>query len=124
MGQIGRVLARYLAEEYQVRLVLTGRTELPPRDAWLQWLSNHEIDDSISNRIRFIQTLEELDAQVLVMNADVADHAQMRQVISETYRHFGQLHGVIHAADIPGEQRSEDREDVARQYAEEETRRP
>ena len=32
------------------------------------------------------------------MSADVADASQLREVVAQTYEHFGQLNGVVHAA--------------------------
>ncbi|MGH8571222.1 MAG: KR prefix domain-containing protein, partial [Gammaproteobacteria bacterium] len=38
LGSMGLVLARYLAKEVRARLVLIGRTELPPEAEWDGWL--------------------------------------------------------------------------------------
>jgi acyl transferase domain-containing protein/acyl carrier protein len=38
-GNVGLTLARHLAERFQARLVLLGRSELPPTGEWPQWLA-------------------------------------------------------------------------------------
>jgi acyl carrier protein len=46
--------------------------------------------------------LEATGAEVLVLQADVSDLAQMRSLVATTQRHFGRIDGVVHAAGIPG----------------------
>lgn len=100
LGGIGLVLAEYLAQTVQAKLVLTGRSILPKKDKWEQWLATHNNQDRISRKIRKVQVLEELGAEVLVVSADVASVEQMREVITRAHRRFSGIHGVIHAAGI------------------------
>ncbi|HEV2705717.1 MAG TPA: amino acid adenylation domain-containing protein [Pyrinomonadaceae bacterium] len=102
-GGIGLALAEHLAQTRRARLTLVGRSPLPVKDEWAQWLSAHPADDEVSVKIRRIEALEELGAEVLVASADVADEAQMREVWRATRERFGTINGVIHAAGIsPG----------------------
>ncbi len=103
LGNVGLVLAAHLAKTAQARLVLVGRSDLPARHAWEQWLENHEATESTRRKIERIRALEELGAEVLVLQADVADQNQMQVVIQQIYERFGDLHGVIHAAGISNE---------------------
>ncbi len=98
LGDIGFMLAEYLAKTAQARLVLIGRTPIPPRTAWEDWLASHDPTDGVSRKIRGLQQLESLGAEVLALNADVADAAAMRQVLERLDARFGALHGVVHAA--------------------------
>ncbi len=100
LGGIGLVLAETLTRQVRAKLVLTGRTGLPAREEWQAWLSAHANHDLVARKIRKILELEELGAEILVMNADVADMQQMRKVIERTIKRFGDLHGVIHGAGI------------------------
>ncbi|MEN8215019.1 MAG: SDR family NAD(P)-dependent oxidoreductase [Pseudomonadota bacterium] len=104
LGDIGLTLAEYLAKTVKAKLILTGRSKLPARDEWEQWLTTHDDSDRTSQKLRKVQALEELGAQVLVATSDVADLAQMQAVISKAEARFGQLNGVIHAAGIVGKQ--------------------
>ena len=101
MGGIGLVLAEYLAKTVQAKLILTGRSPLPERDQWEQWLSHHDFEEKISQKIKKIQKLEALGAEVLVLSADVANQQQMKQAIAFAQNKFGQINGVIHAAGLP-----------------------
>ena len=91
LGGVGLVLAEHLARSVQARLVLVGRTGLEGNC------------DEGSRRMQKIRELEALGAEVLVLRADVADRAAMREVVSETLRRFGALHGVLHGAGVTGE---------------------
>jgi acyl transferase domain-containing protein/acyl carrier protein len=102
MGGIGMVLAQYLAKTARVKLVLTGRSAFPAREAWEEWLAIHDEKDEVSRRIRELQDLEKLGAVLQIASADVADEKQMRAVIEEAHQRFGQINGVIHAAGVAG----------------------
>ncbi|WP_193197111.1 type I polyketide synthase [Nostoc sp. MG11] len=102
LGGIGLVLAEYLARTVQAKLLLVGRSALPKKDEWCQWLITHDETDSISCKIRKVQELEDLGAEVLVISADVSNTEQMQSAIAQAQQRFGKLNGVIHAAGIPG----------------------
>jgi acyl transferase domain-containing protein len=102
MGGIGLAVAEYLAQTVQAKLVLISRSTLPPRDEWEQWLVTHDNQDAITAKIRKVQALEKLGADVLVLGADVTDEAQMQTVSERVRQVFGQLHGIFHAAGIAG----------------------
>ena len=82
LGGIGLTLARYLARQWQARLALLGRRASADNEA--------------------VAELETLGAEVLVIAADMADAGQVEAAIATVQRHFGELHGVIHAAGVPG----------------------
>jgi acyl transferase domain-containing protein len=103
LGKVGLILAAYLAQAVQARLVLVGRTSVPAREDWQAWLSSHHQSEPTSHTIRQVQALEDLGAQVLVLQADVADRQQMQAVLEQTQERFGGLHGIIHAAGISQE---------------------
>ncbi|HVE65431.1 MAG TPA: SDR family NAD(P)-dependent oxidoreductase, partial [Thermoanaerobaculia bacterium] len=102
LGGVGLVFAKHLAERVAARLVLVGRGELPPRSEWASWLEGHETADATATKLRAILALEEAGAEVLALSADVADRDGMARVLAEARRRFGGIHGVVHAAGIPG----------------------
>ncbi|MEH1860178.1 MAG: SDR family NAD(P)-dependent oxidoreductase [Nostoc sp.] len=102
LGGIGLVVAEYLAQTVQAKLLLIGRTALPKKDEWKQWLLTHDETDSTSRKILKIQQLEQLGAEVLVVSADVSNTEQMHLAIAQAESQFGQLNGVVHAAGVPG----------------------
>jgi acyl transferase domain-containing protein/thioesterase domain-containing protein/acyl carrier protein len=100
LGRIGLVIAECLARKVGAKLILLGRSTFPGRDKWKQWLATHGDEDDVSCKIRKVQELEELGAESLIVSADVANEEHMQAVIAQTYKRFGTLHGVIHAAGI------------------------
>jgi len=100
LGGIGLVLARHLAKRVKARLVLVGRTALPPREQWTSWVTGHDTNDSTAAKIHAIRALEAAGGEVLLFGADVADEAQMRDVLTRSRRRFGPINGVIHAAGV------------------------
>ncbi len=102
LGGIGLVLAEHLAQITQAKLALVSRSVFPEKPEWEGWLTSHSEQDVVSGRIRKLQRLEELGAELLILRGDVADPDQMRDVVTQTRARFGELNGVIHAAGIAG----------------------
>ncbi|MCY8297408.1 SDR family NAD(P)-dependent oxidoreductase, partial [Bacillus inaquosorum] len=102
LGGIGFVLSKLLAQEGNVRLILTGRSELPQRSQWESWCEKHEEDDPIKAKILKIKELERLGAKVTALQADAGSLSDMQAVMRKVHTEFGQLNGVFHAAGLPG----------------------
>jgi len=102
LGGIGLVIARHLAETVGARLALIGRSTLPPRAGWAEWLETHEAADATSERIRAVEAIEQAGGEVLTLGADVADRVQLAAALDEARQRFGAIHGVIHAAGVAG----------------------
>ncbi|NEO98547.1 MAG: SDR family oxidoreductase [Symploca sp. SIO2E9] len=100
LGKLGLILGKHLAQRVQPKLVLIGRSGLPAKEEWEQWLATHDQQERVSIRIKKVQELEELGAEVLVISADVTNQAQMQAAITQTEELFGKIHGVIHAAGV------------------------
>jgi acyl transferase domain-containing protein len=101
-GGVGFALAEYLASDFKARLLLTARSPLPPETDWEGWLTAHADGDPVSRRIRQIQRLQELGADVLTVAADVTDLAAMQRAVALAHERFGPIDGVIHAAGVAG----------------------
>jgi acyl transferase domain-containing protein len=102
LGGLGQVFATLLAETVQAQLILVSRSGLPKKADWGTWLSTHDLDDATSRRIRGVQALEQLGANVQVVVANIADLEQTRAALAGAQARFGPIHGVIHAAGLPG----------------------
>jgi acyl transferase domain-containing protein/acyl carrier protein len=102
LGHIGLALAKHLAQAVQAKLILVGRSPFPDKESWEEWLMLQGDDNDVSRKIRTLQVLEDLGAEVLTLSADVTDAWQMREVVARACEQFGALHGVIHAAGVTG----------------------
>jgi NAD(P)-dependent dehydrogenase (short-subunit alcohol dehydrogenase family) len=98
LGDVGFVLGLALAHQPGTKLVLTGRSALVPRERWAEWLETHPDSDPSSIRIRKVQALESLGAEVLALEADASSAAEMGAAVRAARERFGAIHGVIHAA--------------------------
>jgi NAD(P)-dependent dehydrogenase (short-subunit alcohol dehydrogenase family)/acyl carrier protein len=102
LGGIGLTLAEYLAETVQARLVLVSRTSLPDRADWADLEAARPQDNHVAGTVRLLRKLEALGSEVLVITADTTDAGQMQTALDRVKERFGALHGVIHAAGVPG----------------------
>jgi len=98
LGNIGLTIAKYLARTVQAKLILLGRSGLPPRDDWHPWLATHDVADAIAQKIRKIMQLETLGAEIVIVKADVTNREEMQDAITEGESKLGKINGVIHAA--------------------------
>ncbi|MCP4213369.1 MAG: AMP-binding protein [bacterium] len=98
LGGIGYEIAKHLARQYAARIILTGRTAIPPQGSRDQWLSRHPENDPVSNKIRKIRELETLGAQLLVLEGDLADRERMREILQVAEINFGTINGIFHCA--------------------------
>jgi len=101
LGGIGFAFAQYLYEKYSAKLVLVGRSALPPREQWEQ-ICGRSQEDRTSERVRKLQALIQAGAQLLLITADVTDQSQMDAAVRQAIERFGRIDGVLHAAGLPG----------------------
>ncbi|MBA2649829.1 MAG: SDR family NAD(P)-dependent oxidoreductase [Legionella sp.] len=80
LGGLGLVFARYLAEHYKAKLVLTGRTPLD------------------MNRQKLIDSITQFGAEVLYLAGDITQAYDVDALIKKAEETFGKLNGIIHAA--------------------------
>ncbi|MGW5682992.1 type I polyketide synthase [Nonomuraea sp. NPDC003754] len=99
LGGIGLTLAEDLAARLRARLVLLGRSGLPPRE---QWDALEPADDRTGRAVRAVRRMEAAGAEVLVLAADVTDPEALRRVRAAAVDRFGRVDGLIHAAGLPG----------------------
>jgi len=102
LGGIGLAMANYLARTLRANLVLISRKGLPARDQWARILEEQGSEKGVGSQISQVLALEELGSSVLPLAADVSDCCQIEGVVQQTIATFGALHGVIHAAGLPG----------------------
>ncbi|WP_437672444.1 beta-ketoacyl synthase N-terminal-like domain-containing protein [Sorangium sp. So ce131] len=97
LGALGLLVARWMVERGARRLILLGRSAVPPRAAW----PSVAADTPAGQRIAAVRGLEALGASVQLAAIDVADEAQLAAFL-EQRRSEGHppIRGVIHAAGV------------------------
>lgn len=130
LGGIGLVLAEYLARSCKAKLILISRNGLTGSASasqsgdkndgrttssssqyhrygsglWEQSMRPDNEDDaaqSLKRKVRKVENLQRLGAEVMVVRADVADLDGMRTAVESAVARFGPIRGVIHAAGVP-----------------------
>ncbi|MDF0552185.1 SDR family NAD(P)-dependent oxidoreductase [Kamptonema sp. UHCC 0994] len=98
LGGIGVEIAKYLLENYQARLLLVGRTQLPPRNTWETRIKQADV---IAQKIKAYLALEQLGGEIIYEAVDICDSAQLQQVVNQAQSLWQcELQGVIHSAGI------------------------
>jgi NAD(P)-dependent dehydrogenase (short-subunit alcohol dehydrogenase family)/acyl carrier protein len=97
VGNIGLILAEAIARDVKAKLVLTGRSPFPERSRWSDYLASQG-NDATSARIRKVQALEKLGAEVMIVSADAADAQHMQAVLDAAEQKWGRISGVIYGA--------------------------
>lgn len=103
LGEVGLILAESLAREVNANLILVGRSVIPEKKYWKEYLESEKMDDITSKRIEKMLELQNYGGNVLYESADVTDIERMREVLEKASSMFDSVNGVIHLAGITGE---------------------
>lgn len=102
LGGVGLVLAQHLARTAQARTILISRTPLPVVSEWNALLEAPETPEILKRKIQGVLSIEQLGGKPVVIAADTADAAAMRQLLAAVRAQYGPIYGVVHAAGIAG----------------------
>ncbi|MFL6000084.1 MAG: beta-ketoacyl synthase N-terminal-like domain-containing protein [Streptomyces sp.] len=95
LGVLGLEVATWLAGRGARRLVLAGRTALPPRSQW------HSVSDPATRqRVDSVQMLEGLGVTVRTVAVDVADREALAAALDPEALGLPPIRGVVHAAGV------------------------
>ncbi|WP_234186593.1 type I polyketide synthase [Shinella sp. NM-101] len=99
LGDLAFVIENELAARFRARLVLVGRTALPPREEWQAYDRLHG-HDAVRRATSAIRRLEAQGAEVLYLSGDVTNPQEMDDIVAATLAQYGEINGVFHAAGI------------------------
>ncbi|ETW25611.1 phosphopantetheine-binding protein, partial [Mycobacterium gastri 'Wayne'] len=101
MGALGLLMAEWLADRGARRLVLTGRTPLPPRRDW----ELDTLDASLRTKIDAIRALEMRGVTVEAVAVDVGCRDDVQALLAKRDRDgAAPIRGIIHAAGVTNDQ--------------------
>ncbi|MCP4020307.1 MAG: amino acid adenylation domain-containing protein [Desulfobacteraceae bacterium] len=103
MGGMGLELASVLAKLKEVTLVLLGRTALPPKETWPDYLDKTGQKDKSATIIRKLAKLSQTGARIVNIFCDVSDMGAMETTFDNIRKEYGQVNGVIHCAGNAGD---------------------
>ncbi len=95
LGGVGLVVAEWLVRQGARRLLLVGRTMLPPRAQW----SDATLETGLRTRIDGVRRLEALGAAVRVSVLDASDAAALARDVDQCRSEgWGRARGILHCA--------------------------
>jgi len=98
-GGIGLETAKHLASKGSVKIVLVNRSEMPVRDHWVDIVEKAN-DRNLCEKIKGIWEIEQMGSQVILYQADVADHDQVMNMLNDIRLKYGELKGIVHSAGL------------------------
>jgi acyl transferase domain-containing protein/acyl carrier protein len=97
LGSLGILVARWMVMQGARRLILMGRTQVPPRSTWHQL----EADHPQRGLVQALAELEALGATIHLAAVDVADEEQLSTFLAAYEREaWPPIRGVIHTAGV------------------------
>jgi len=97
LGDLGLLVARWMVEQGARRLILLGRSRLPPRLSW----GSVEAGSRLAGQITAIRELESLGAAVHLAPVDVANEAELSAFLEAFHAEgWPPIRGVVHAAGV------------------------
>ncbi|MHA6691267.1 type I polyketide synthase [Devosia sp. A449] len=100
LGDLALVMARQLAERFDARIILSGRTALPQREQWPLYIRSHARSDRRRRAMEQLEALEQAGHSVLYVPGDVSNPEDMAHVVATAQSHFGAINGVLHSAGL------------------------
>ncbi|RSM77822.1 type I polyketide synthase [Kibdelosporangium aridum] len=95
LGVLGLRVADWLAGRGARRLILAGRTALPPRREW-----DHITDPDTLRQVGMLRSLEARGVTVRPVALDIADPLQARRLLNPTEWDMPPVRGIVHAAGV------------------------
>jgi NAD(P)-dependent dehydrogenase (short-subunit alcohol dehydrogenase family) len=100
-GGIGMEVAKYLASQNKVTLVLINRSSVPDRQDWESIQAKGE-DENLIKKIKDIQEIEAKGSKIECYSANVSNSGEMGKILHDIRTKHGKINGVIHGAGVGG----------------------
>ncbi len=95
LGGVGLVVAEWLASRGAARIVLLGRTALPPRAQW----DDPDLSDQQRGRIDAVRRIESRGAEIRTAALDVSNTTALQQLRFDLLQtDWGPVRGILHGA--------------------------
>jgi len=99
LGGVGLELARYLAKEKQVNIIMINRSKFPDRNEWAKILKENS---ELAEKVIKLQEIEDKGGKVLLYNTDISNIGEMSRIFLEIKEKYGTINGLIHCATVRG----------------------
>jgi phthiocerol/phenolphthiocerol synthesis type-I polyketide synthase E len=98
LGHMGLLLAEAAFFGLGARLVLVGRSALPPPDQWAALSTDLTVDETRRGLLRRLALMRAERDDVLVVGADLNDPGQLTAAVDVAVARFGEIDLVVHGA--------------------------
>ncbi len=98
LGNLGLIMAEYLAKHANCNIILVGRTDFPARDTWLSIINDPKSNVKLKNQLNTIKKIEGLGSQVYIEKLDISEQQEVEQSMCLLKEKGLIIRGIIHAA--------------------------
>jgi acyl transferase domain-containing protein/acyl carrier protein len=100
LGNIALLLAKHLAWQYKVNIVLIGHRDFPKQSEWLKILNKNddEVETTIKNKIINLLEIQKNAKSLKIFNVAVENKTELRLLFQNIYNEYGNINGVFHLA--------------------------
>ena len=103
LGGMGLTTVEWLSNKnHDATVILISRSQFPQKHMWQDWLATRPAEDITSKKIKILQRITEKGCRIEVLQADVADYKQMKEVTILIEKKFGPVNGIFHLAGVSG----------------------
>ncbi|MFI1400752.1 type I polyketide synthase [Streptomyces sp. NPDC020681] len=95
LGALGLEIAHWMAGRGARRLVLAGRTGLPPRETW-----DTVTEPRLLRQIEAVRSLEAVGVTVRTLAVDISERDQAAKLLGPSELQLPPIRGVVHAAGV------------------------
>jgi NAD(P)-dependent dehydrogenase (short-subunit alcohol dehydrogenase family)/acyl carrier protein len=99
LGNLGFCLTEFLLVEERAKVILLGQPGLPARDKWPVASVDSMLTAESKKKIERLRTLEG-KGEVIYLDPDITDIADLRRAVEAGEARFGPVNGVVHAAGV------------------------
>lgn len=99
-GRIGLTLTKYLTKNWEAKVILLSRKDIPPRNEWNSYLEDETADADTKKKIQELKSIVDNGGRILTIKCDVSKLEEVKNAISIGNQNYGKINGVIHAAGI------------------------
>lgn len=98
LGDVGSVHVDFLAKEYNAKLILPGRTDIPDSEQWDELLANQATDARLRKKLQRLQAWRKAGYHVSAECVDITNIDEMQSLSRKLINHYGRVDGIIHIA--------------------------
>ncbi|MGX5687251.1 beta-ketoacyl synthase N-terminal-like domain-containing protein [Chryseobacterium cucumeris] len=98
LGKVGQILTDYLIDNYQSKIIVIGRKEIPSEDLWDTILEIGAENENMVKNIEYLQNARRNNKPIYYYSSDVSEYDSFQKTINRIEREHGSISGIIHAA--------------------------